>query len=123
MKARVLVVDDDHLVADTLSLIFNANGYECEATYSAADAFERVRSFEPAALLCDVMLPGETGLELAERIRQHMPETRMLLLSAYAGTFAMTQGPASVNMPAVKLLSKPCRPDDLLREMRMLLTA
>ena len=41
MKTRVLVVDDDRLVADTLSLIYNVNGYECEARYSAADGFQR----------------------------------------------------------------------------------
>ena len=38
MKQRVLVVDDDRLVADTLNLVFQANGYECEAVYCAADA-------------------------------------------------------------------------------------
>lgn len=45
MRQRVLVVDDDHLVADTLRMVFAVNGFESEACYSAADALRRARSF------------------------------------------------------------------------------
>ena len=41
MKQRVLVVDDDRMVADTLNLVFQANGYESEAVYSAAEGLAR----------------------------------------------------------------------------------
>lgn len=44
MKARVLVVDDDRLVADTLCMIYRVNGFESEARYSAADGFEPQRA-------------------------------------------------------------------------------
>ena len=48
MKQRVLVVDDDRLVADTLNLVFQANGYESEAVYCAADGLARARTFAPS---------------------------------------------------------------------------
>lgn len=121
MKKRVLVVDDDQLVADTLSLIFNANGYESEARYSAADGFERARIYAPAMMLCDVTMPDESGLELAYRVEQAMPEVRVLMLSAYAANEATVQAQGGRMRRPLKLLAKPCRPDDLLRETRILL--
>ncbi len=47
MKQRVLVVDDDHLVADTLQLVFKVNGYESEAVYSAADGLAALAPLRP----------------------------------------------------------------------------
>ncbi len=121
MKTRVLVVDDDRLVADTLSLIYNANGYECEARYSAAEGFARAKDFSPALVLCDVTMPEESGLELADRLQEFMPETRMLLLSAYSSTITTVDLHTETTRRPIKLLSKPCRPDDLLRESQLLL--
>ena len=121
MKTRVLVVDDDRLVADTLSLIYQANGFDCEARYTAAEAFERAQSFHPALLLCDVTLPEESGLQLADRVASALPAVRVLLLSAYASNEAKVSAHCRQAKRPLKLLAKPCRPDDLLRESRALL--
>lgn len=121
MKTRVLVVDDDRLVADTLSLIFNANGYECEARYSAADGFARARDFAPAMMLCDVTMPDENGLQLADRIEVAMPNVRMLMFTAYASNAVKVSAQSRRMRRPLKVLSKPCRPDDLLREAQVLL--
>ena len=69
MKQKILVVDDDRLVADTLNLVFLANGFESEARYSAAEGLSRARTFAPQLMLCDVTMPEENGLELAEKGR------------------------------------------------------
>jgi CheY-like chemotaxis protein len=121
MKTRVLVVDDDRLVADTLSLIYNANGYECEASYSAAEGFERAKAFSPALMLCDVTMPEESGLQLADRVEESMPNTRVLMLTAYASNAAQVVAQSRRMRRPLKLLSKPCRPDDLLRESQAVL--
>ncbi|HLI78268.1 MAG TPA: response regulator [Acidobacteriaceae bacterium] len=123
MKTRVLVIDDDRLVADTLSLIYNTNGYECEARYSAAEGFERARDFSPDLLLCDVTMPEENGLQLAHRMEEAMPQTRVLMLTAYASNAAKVSAYSRRLRRPIKLLSKPCRPDDLLRESRQILQA
>ena len=123
MKTRVLVVDDDRLVADTLSLIYNVNGYECEARYSAADGFQRAKEFAPELMICDVTMPEESGLQLADRMQEAMPNTRLLMLTAYASNAAKVNAQSRRMRRPLKLLSKPCRPDDLLRETRSLLYA
>lgn len=121
MKTRVLVVDDDHLVADTLSLIYNANGFESVATYNAAEGFARAQSFTPDLILCDVSLPDESGLHLADRVQAAMPQVRMLLLTAYASNEAGVSEQARRSGLPMTLLKKPCRPDDLLRISREML--
>ena len=121
MKARVLVVDDDRLVADTLCLIFRANGFESEARYSAATGFAYAQSYAPSLMLCDVIMPEESGLQLAQRVREAMPATQLLLLTAYPSNATELQDPAETRRKPLKLLNKPCRPDDLLRETRALL--
>ena len=121
MKQRVLVIDDDHLVADTLTLIFQANGYDSEAVYSAADGLTRARSFSPELLLCDVTMPEETGLQLAEKVQHEMPNCKLLMLSAYTSNAIKVEQHASRTQRPLKLLSKPCRPETLLLEAQAIL--
>lgn len=121
MKARVLVVDDDRLVADTLCLIFQANGYESQARYSAAEGFECAQTFDPALVLCDVTMPDESGLQLAIRMHETMPQTRILMLTAYASNVPEVREQSRRLRRPLRILSKPCRPDDLLRETHALL--
>jgi DNA-binding response OmpR family regulator len=123
MKQRVLVVDDDRLVADTLTLIFRANGYESEAVYSAAEGLERARTFAPGLMLCDVSMPHESGLQLALKVHREMPACKMLMLSAYSSNAAHVELQASRLKTKLKLLKKPCRPELLLREATALLEA
>lgn len=120
-RARVLVVDDDRLVADTLCLIFRANGFDSEARYSAATGFECAQNYHPSLMLCDVIMPGESGLQLAQRVREALPATQLLMLTAYPSNAAEVQDGAAAFRTSLKLLSKPCRPDDLLRETHALL--
>jgi len=121
MKQRVLVIDDDHLVADTLNLIFQANGYDSEAVYSAAEALIRARTFSPELLLCDITMPEETGLQLAEKLQQEMPNCKLLMLTAYSSNAIKVEQHVSRTHRPIKLLSKPCRPETLLREAQALL--
>ncbi len=123
MKTRVLVIDDDRLVADTLCMIYKVNGFDSEARYSAAEGFERAKSFEPALVLCDVTMPEESGLQFADRMQQVLPGTQMLLLTAYASNAASVRAHSRHMQRPLKLLNKPCRPDDLLRVTRAMLQA
>ena len=124
MKKRVLVVDDDRLVADTLKLVFQANGYETEARYSAAEGLERARTFDPGLVLCDVTMPHESGLQLAEKMQEEMPKCKVLLLTAYSSNAVKVEMQARKMQRTLRLLNKPCRPEDLLREAgEMLMSA
>ena len=115
MRHRVLVVDDDRLVADTLRMLFAANGFESTACYSAEEALECARDFAPALMLCDVSMPGQNGLQLAAEIHREMPQCQLVLLTAYLSNAASVELEAlRLNRP-LPLLSKPCPPELLLK--------
>jgi CheY-like chemotaxis protein len=121
MKQRVLVIDDDRLVADTLNLIFQANGYESEAVYSAAEGLARARTFDPGLLLCDITMPEETGLQLAEKLQREMPHCKLLMLTAYSSNAIKVEQHVTRTQRPLKFLNKPCRPEVLLRAAHDLL--
>ncbi len=121
MKQRILVVDDDQLVADTLTLVFKANGYESEAVYSAADGLARARTFNPLLMLCDISMPETNGLQLAEALHREMPDCKLIMLTAYASNAVKVEQHVSRTRRPLKLLSKPCRPELLLHETQSLL--
>lgn len=121
MRQRVLVVDDDQLVADTLRLVFAVNGFESEACYSAAEALRKARTFDPELLLCDVTMPGGSGLQLAATIHREMPKCQMIMLTGYLTHTASVELEALRTKRPLKLLNKPCRPEVLLKEASELL--
>ena len=121
MKKRILIVDDDKLVADTLSLVFQANGFDAKARYSAADGLTCALQFDPELMVLDVTMPERTGLQLAEDLEQQFPSTPILMLTAYTSNVSKAYEHASLRKKPVSVLSKPCRPEDLLREASFLM--
>ena len=81
-KARVAVVDDEHIIADTLTEILNSHGFQAKALYSGEAAVEEVRDFRPQIVLSDVQMGGIDGIEAAMRIRRLYPECRIILFTA-----------------------------------------
>ena len=71
-KKRILIIDDERDLCEILLFNLNAAGYEADAVYSAEEALASVPSYE--LLLLDVMMPGMSGFELAERLKSE-PKT------------------------------------------------
>jgi len=118
---RVLVVDDEPLVADTLTAIFRKSGFEVQTAYSANDALEIARQFTPELLLCDIEMPVRDGLELMNDINREMPECQIVVLTGlYNALKRVREQAKNLHLP-VTILTKPCQPVELLREVRSLL--
>ena len=81
-KLRVAVVDDEHIVADTLVQILAMHGYDAKAHYSGEAALADAKEFCPQVILSDVRMQRMDGIETAERIRVFLPECRMILFTA-----------------------------------------
>jgi CheY-like chemotaxis protein len=118
---RVLIVDDDHLVADTLSLIFERSGFRSHACYSADQALLRAREFQPDLLLCDISMPGRDGIDLVHDMTREMPSCRILVLTGSQANLHRVKDQARRLARPVGFLCKPCPPTDLLREASALL--
>ena len=67
---RVLVLDDERVIANTLALILNRSGYEARAVYDAEAAIKIARELLPDFLISDVIMDGMTGIDAAIRITE-----------------------------------------------------
>ena len=83
---RVLVVEDDELVAELAAGLLNELGYESLVAHSAKEALDRLASGDkPKAIFTDVVMPGGiSGIELARRVRDRFPELPILLTTGYS---------------------------------------
>ncbi len=112
---RILIVDDEHLVADTLSLIFQKNGFSTRAAYSADEALDCARVFVPDLLLCDINMPEKDGLDLISSMDREQPACRILVLTGAYSCLNRVRQRASEARHTFSVMTKPCHPSDLLR--------
>jgi CheY-like chemotaxis protein len=84
-RPRVLVVDDQRLIADSLVEILMNAGFEAAVAYDGWEALEAASRFGPGCVLSDVLMPRMNGVELAITIRKNYPRTTVLLFSGQAG--------------------------------------
>jgi CheY-like chemotaxis protein len=82
---KILVVDDERRIADTLAEILEMSGFQVATAYDGWEALETVGRFHPDYLLSDVLMPRMNGVELAIAIRKMFPSARILLFSGQAG--------------------------------------
>jgi len=116
-RVRVLVVDDEPVIADTVAEILNSNGFDAKGVYGGQDALEIAERFIPDILLTDVLMPKISGIDLAIALRKLHPNTRVLLFSGQAATSGVLDG-ARNNGYEFEVLPKPIPPDQLIHKLR-----
>lgn len=114
---RILVVDDEKLIADTIVQILNRNGFIAEAAYSGAEAIEKAARHCPELVLSDVLMPEVDGIEAAIAIRELCPETRIVLFSGQSATVEILAR-ARQRGHTFELLPKPIHPAELIKRLR-----
>ena len=114
---RILIVDDESVIADSLAAIFRASGFEARAVYSGERAMELAPSFEPDVLISDVVMRGMTGIEVAIYVRERFPACRVLLFSGQAATSDLILS-ANTRGHRFDMLTKPVHPQVLLDYLR-----
>jgi CheY-like chemotaxis protein len=80
---RVLVVDDHRSTRESLALGFKRLGYAADVAASGADALEKLDSQTYEWLVCDVRMPGASGIEVASAGRRCQPHLVLILMTAY----------------------------------------
>ena len=116
-KPRVLVADDEQVIANTLAIILNQAGFEARAVYSGEKVIEALESFRPDMLISDVIMTGMTGIEAAIAVRKKMPGCKVLLFSGQAATADLLEK-ARADGHEFEILAKPVHPTDLLAKLR-----
>jgi CheY-like chemotaxis protein len=116
-KPKVLVADDERVIADTLAMILNQSGFEARAVYSGEKALELAHAFQPDMLISDVIMADLNGIDAAIRIRALLPSIKILLFSGQAATADLLEKARSDGYE-FDILAKPVHPQDLLSRLR-----
>jgi CheY-like chemotaxis protein len=116
-RPKILVVDDQRLIADTLSEILENAGFEVAVAYDGWQAIEKASRFKPDQLLSDVVMPRMNGIELAIAISKMHPSTKILLFSAQTGISEILLD-AEKQGYYFELLPKPLHPAKLIERLR-----
>ena len=110
---RVFVVDDEAVIAMTLTRILQNSGYAAEYFTDSAAALEKARTDQPHLLLSDVMMPRMSGIDLAIALKQASPASEILLFSGQTATIDLMKTAREQGHNFV-LMHKPVHPTELL---------
>jgi two-component system response regulator MprA len=115
---RILVVDDDRAVRESLRRSLEFNGYKVELASDGAQALEAIIASRPDAMVLDVMMPRLDGLEVARRLRSTGDDLPILVLTARDTVSDRVSG---LDAGADDYLPKPFALEELLARLRALL--
>ncbi len=117
--AHILVVEDDARLRERLARYLSSEGFRVTAAADATDARARMRAILPDLIVMDVMMPGETGLQMTQSLRaEHGHDLPVLLLTARG---APEDRIAGFEAGADDYLGKPFEPRELVLRIRALL--
>ncbi len=111
---RVLIVDDEQMIAATLAQILNASGFEARAVFSGEIALATAAEFRPEILLTDVIMRGVSGIDVGIQISKIHPSCRVILFSGQASTADLLDRATSLGY-RFEIIAKPIHPKDLLK--------
>jgi CheY-like chemotaxis protein len=112
----VLVVDDERVIADTLSIILGKSGFTTMTAYDGTEALKLAGGVSPDLLISDVVMPGMSGIDLAISLTKLIPACKVLLFSGQAATIDLL-AKARGNGHEFTTLTKPVHPTDMLRRI------
>ncbi|MGC8859520.1 MAG: sigma-54-dependent transcriptional regulator [Ignavibacteria bacterium] len=110
MKNRILVVDDEKIVRESLTHWFQESGYETDAAESAEMALTMLKEKKYDLVLLDMKMPGMSGLDLLPKIKEKDPTIYVILITAYASVPTAIQ---ALKEGAFDYITKPVDPDEL----------
>ena len=117
-EARVLVVDDEAMIVELLSVSLRYQGFAVATASSGAEGLDRARAFRPDALIIDVMMPGMDGFGLLRRLRADGVDAPVLFLTARDEVEDKVTG---LTLGADDYVTKPFSLEEVVARLRVIL--
>ncbi|RCK77600.1 MAG: Response regulator of zinc sigma-54-dependent two-component system [Ignavibacteriae bacterium] len=115
MKKKILVVDDESLIRESLAFVLRKEDYEVDEASNGLQALEKIKSDNYDLLITDIEMPEIKGIELLEKTRQYSPDTFVILITAYA---SIETAISAFRKGASDYILKPLEFEDLLHRVR-----
>ncbi len=110
MNSRILVVDDELSMREFMSILLEREGCLVEEAPDVSSALKLLETSEFDLVISDVQMPGQSGVELLEHIKQNRPDTAVLLITAFS---TPEQAVQAMKLGAIDYLSKPFKVEEL----------
>jgi CheY-like chemotaxis protein len=127
-KKKILVIDDDVQLVDTVRTLLESVGYQVSSAYQSEKGVALAKEIQPDLILLDVMFagpPGPNGIELSRQLHQDpvLKDVPVIVLSGVKRVLDMPVklAPDEDYMPVKAFLEKPFKPDQLLAEIEKIL--
>ncbi|MBU3061151.1 response regulator transcription factor [Nocardia sp. NEAU-G5] len=117
-EARILVVDDEPMIVELLSVSLRYQGFEVAAANNGAEGLDKAKTFRPDALIVDVMMPGMDGFGLLRRLRADGIESPVLFLTARDEVEDKVTG---LTLGADDYVTKPFSLEEVVARLRVIL--
>jgi CheY-like chemotaxis protein len=114
---KIIVVDDEPIIADTLVNILEGEGHDALAFSHGESAVKWAMMIRPDAIISDVIMPGMNGIETAKAILKVLPNCRIILFSGQAESSDLL-AKAREEGYMFEVLPKPINPDILLQKLK-----
>jgi CheY-like chemotaxis protein len=114
---KIIVVDDEPIIADTLVNILEGEGHDALAVSHGESAVKWAKLVMPDAVISDVIMPGMDGIETAKAIMKVLPKCRIILFSGQAASVDLL-AKARAEGYIFEVLPKPINPDKLLEKLK-----
>jgi len=118
MSERLLVVDDEEIIRDSLTFILRKEGYEVDEARNGVQALEKIMSASYDIVITDIEMPEMRGTELLEKISLRSPQTFVIIITAYGSIETAIE---ALRKGAYDYVLKPIEFDDLIFRVRKLL--
>jgi DNA-binding NtrC family response regulator len=118
MAERLLIVEDEDTLCQSLQRVFVREGYEVDIAASAESAFQILQEKSYDLIITDIILPGISGIELLTKYRKKNPSQKVIIITAYATVATAVE---SIKVGASDFIIKPLIHDELKRAVRKVL--
>ena len=118
MGSRVLVVDDDPTISDVVRRYLEQDGHHVRLAADGAAGLAAVQAQRPDLVVLDVMMPGLSGIEVCRRLRRHLPDLPIVMLTALGDEADRIVG---LEVGADDYVTKPFSPRELMLRIRSVL--
>jgi len=115
MAERLLIVEDEDTLCESLQRVFTRDGYEVDIADSAESAFKLLEHRFYDLIITDIILPGISGIELLTKYRETKPTQKVMVITAYA---SLTTAVESIKAGACDFIIKPLMHDEMKKAVR-----
>jgi DNA-binding NtrC family response regulator len=115
MAEKLLIVEDEDTLCESLQRVFTRDGYEVDIAGSAESAFTLLNTKSYDLIITDIILPGISGIELLTKYRKQNPAQKVIVITAYASLVTAVE---AIKAGACDFIIKPLMHDEMRRAVR-----